>query len=118
MSEEEKTTEEPVADRAAEGDPVDEEEPDLSQFLPPMDIPVLAQSFIHVLGSAAWQHLGLVADPRSGEVKKDLVQAQQAIDIIGYLFDKVKDSMEKEQESGIRNLLINLQMNYVEKAKE
>jgi hypothetical protein len=114
MSEDDNQTKETPEEES----PVSEEEPDLSQFLPPMDIPILAQSFIHVLGSAAWQHLGLVADPRTGEVKMDLGQAQQAIDIMGFLFDKVKDSMEKEQESAVRSLLINLQMNYVEKAKE
>jgi len=95
-----------------------EEEPDLRQVLLPSDVYTLAQFTISLLGNAAWQHLGLVADPQTGEVKKDLAQAQLSIDIISFLFDKIKHTLEKEQEREVRNLLTNLTMNYVEKSRE
>ena len=94
------------------------EEPDLRQVLLPSDVYTLSQFTISLLGNAAWQHLGLVADPQTGELKKDLTQAQLSIDIISFLFDKIKDKLEKEQEREIRNLLTNLTMNYMEKSKE
>ena len=126
MKKKQKRTKTGTEDAAGGGAPEEEaesenegtEEPDLRQVLLPSDVYTLSQFTISLLGNAAWQHLGLVADPQTGELKKDLTQAQMSIDIISFLFDKIKDKLEKEQVQEVRNLLTNLTMNYMEKAKE
>ena len=92
-------------------------EPDMRQFLLPSDVKTLSHFFISLLGNTAWQHLGLMAHPQTGEVKKDMKQAKQAIDIISFLYDTIKEDVEKEQGREIRDLLTNLSMNFVEKSR-
>ena len=48
----------------------------------------------------------------------DLKQAGIAIDIMTTIYEKVKDEIEKELADGIRDLLSNLRINFVNKSKE
>ncbi|MFO8165461.1 MAG: DUF1844 domain-containing protein [Thermodesulfobacteriota bacterium] len=74
-------------------------------------------SFLLSLSSSTLLHLGEIADPQSGEKKKDLVLAKQSIDIINLLKDKTKGNLTKEEENLLDNLLYDLRMRFV-KAKE
>jgi len=98
--------------------PGEGEEPDMDQFMLPTDVYSLSQFFMSLLGNSAWQHLGLIPDPRTKKIEMDLKQAGIAIDIMTTIYDKVKDSIDTELSSGIRDLLSNLRINYVNKMKE
>ena len=75
-------------------------------------------SFLLSLSSSALLHLGEIADPQSGEKKKDLALAKQSIDIIGILKDKTKGNLSEEEENLLQNLLYDLQMRFVTASKQ
>ena len=74
-------------------------------------------SFLVSLSSSTLLHLGEIADPQSGEKKKDLALAKQSIDIISLLKDKTKGNLTQEEETLLDHLLYDLRMRFV-KASE
>lgn len=82
------------------------------------DLPVLFVWFISMLSGKAWEYLGLIMNPETKEINKDLKKAKIAIDTVVFLYDQVKDDLNPEDFKRIENLLANLRMNYVEKLKE
>jgi len=74
-------------------------------------------SFLLSLSSSALLHLGEIADPQSGEKRKDLALAKQSIDIIGILKDKTKGNLSEEEEKLLQNLLYDLRMRFVTASK-
>ena len=74
-------------------------------------------SFLLSLSSSVLLHLGEIADPQSGEKKKDLVLAKQSIDIINLLKEKTKGNLTQEEEKLLEHLLYDLRMRFV-KANE
>ncbi len=82
------------------------------------DLPTLFIWFISMLSGKAWEYLGLIMNPETKEINKDLKRAKIAIDTIAFLFDQIKDTLNKEDFKRIESLLANLRMNYVEKLKE
>jgi len=75
-------------------------------------------SFLLSLSSSALLYLGEIADPQSGEKKKDLALAKQSIDIIGILKDKTKGNLSEEEEKLLQNLLYDLRMRFVTASKQ
>jgi len=74
-------------------------------------------SFLLSLSSSTLLHLGEIADPQSGEKKKDLALAKQSIDIIGLLKDKTRGNLTQEEEKLLEHLLYDLRMRFVEASK-
>ena len=70
-------------------------------------------SFILSLSSSILLHLGEIADPQSGEKKKDLALAKQTIDIITLLKDKTKGNLTEEEQNLLEHLLYDLRMRFV-----
>jgi len=96
---------------------VKEEEKQEEHFKEP-DLPVLFVWFISMLSGKAWEHLGLIMNPETKEIDKDLKKAKIAIDTIVFLYDQIKGDLNSEDFKRIESLLANLRMNYVEKLKE
>ena len=82
------------------------------------DLPVLFVWFISMLSGKAWEYLGLIMNPETKEINKDLKKAKITIDTVAFLYDQIKDDLNPEDFKRIENLLANLRMNYVEKLKE
>ena len=82
------------------------------------DLPVLFVWFISMLSGKAWEYLGLIMNPETKEINKDLKKAKIAIDTVAFLYDQIKDDLNPEDFKRIENLLANLRMNYVEKLKK
>lgn len=82
------------------------------------DLPVLFVWFISMLSGKAWEYLGLIMNPETKEINKDLKKAKIAIDTVAFLYEQIKDDLNPEDFKRIENLLANLRMNYVEKLKE
>lgn len=72
---------------------------------------------VSLLSAQAWQCLGLIADPKTGEAMIDLAQAKVAIDAVGDLAarleaaprETVPDSLRRD----LRTLLNDLRLNFV-----
>ncbi len=79
--------------------------------LPEVDFSALAIS----LGTSAMMHLGIVADPVTGQtVEKNLPLAHQTIDTLAMLQEKTRGNLTAEEERLLQNLLTELRMRYVE----
>ncbi|MBW1732138.1 MAG: DUF1844 domain-containing protein [Deltaproteobacteria bacterium] len=83
-----------------------------SQQQPPLP-EVNFTSLIFSLSSSALYHFGEVADPQTGEKKKDLALAKHAIDTIAMLKEKTKGNLTKEEEKFIDTVLADLRWRYV-----
>lgn len=75
-------------------------------------------SFVLSLSSAILLHLGEIADPQSGEKKKDLALAKQTIDIITLLQDKTKGNLTDDEQELLEHLLYDLRMRFVKASQE
>ncbi|MBU1291209.1 DUF1844 domain-containing protein [bacterium] len=95
----------------------DEEKKQEEGFKEP-DLPVLFVWFISMLSAKAWEYLGLIMNPETKEINKDLKKAKITIDTVAFLYNQIKDDLNPEDFKRIENLLANLRMNYVEKLKE
>lgn len=70
------------------------------------------------MAALAWQKLGLQPDMVTGQIVKDLEQAKVAIDLTSHLASFIEPRLDEESKRRIHNLVRDLRINYVEKAKE
>jgi hypothetical protein len=70
-------------------------------------------SFILSLSSSILLHLGEIADPQSGEKKKDLALAKQTIDIITLLKEKTAGNLTEEEQNLVEHILYDMRMRFV-----
>ena len=82
-----------------------------------LDIYQLLQVFVVLLSEQAWRYIGLHVNPRTNKMEKDLVKAHDTIDCIIFLVDKMGPHLPSEEETRLRNLITDLQLNYAEQMK-
>jgi len=82
---------------------------------PPPELTFAA--FLWSLSEQALAALGEVPDPSSGQVSRDLIMAQQMIDIIAMLRDKTRGNLDAHEQAMLKEILSSLQMKYVELAR-
>ena len=90
-----------------------QEKPEYAQPLPEVNF----TSLIFSLSSSALFHFGEVADPQTGEKKKDLPLAKHAIDTIAMLKEKTKGNLTEEEAKFIESVLTDLRWRFVNAAK-
>ena len=73
-------------------------------------------SLVLTLGTGALQHMGLVENPITKKLEKDMRLAKHTIDMLDMLKKKTKGNLRKEEEKLLSELLYDLRMKYV-KAK-
>lgn len=82
--------------------------------LPPVDFSSLLLS----LATSALYHLGLVADPKTGQPgEKDLPLARQTIDTLAMLGEKTRGNLTDEERHLLESLLAELRLRFVEAGK-
>jgi hypothetical protein len=69
-----------------------------------------------VLGAKAWQGMGLVVNPASGKIEKNLEDAKTAIDAFAGVLDAVRPHLEAQARLDTESLLTTLRLNFVEKS--
>jgi hypothetical protein len=69
--------------------------------------------FLFSLSSSAFAHLGVMAHPETGEVKKNLPLAKQTIDLLALLREKTRNNLTTEEENLFDGILYDLRMQYV-----
>ncbi len=74
-------------------------------------------SLIFSLSSSALFHFGEIADPQTGEKKKDLPLAKHAIDTIAMLKEKTGGNLTEEEQKFIESILTDLKWRFVKAAK-
>ncbi len=76
--------------------------------LPPPSFDVLVQ----VIAAPAMVHLGLVANPASGKIEKNLEQARWHIDLLHVLEEKTRASASEPERARMNQLLSQLRNAY------
>lgn len=76
--------------------------------LPPASFDVLVQ----VIAAPAMVHLGLVANPATGQIEKNLEQARWAIDLLHVLEEKTRGSATEAERGKLNQLLSQLRNAY------
>jgi len=71
---------------------------------------------LSVLAAKAWEGMGLVPNPASGQVAKNLGGARLAIDAYGVVFVLVREGLDEGARREMETLLTNLRVNFVEKS--
>lgn len=71
-------------------------------------------TLVLTLSSSAWVGLGKIADPISGEVKKNLKGAKYTIDVLLMLREKTKGNLSTEEKEVLNGIISELQANYAE----
>jgi hypothetical protein len=71
-------------------------------------------TLVLTLSSSAWVGLGKIADPISGETKKDFPGAKFAIDTLVMLREKTRGNLTPDEEKILNNTVAELQANYAE----
>jgi len=74
-------------------------------------------TFVVSLSSSVLIHLGVVADPTTGQQNKDLAIAKQTIDMLGMLQAKTRGNLTKEEDQLLESMLYDLRMRYVAESK-
>ena len=84
----------------------------------PEKLPVIDFStFIFSLNSSALVHLGVIADPTTGQTSQNLVVAKQTIDILGMLEEKTRGNLDEEESNLLTHMLHDLRLQYVKQKK-
>jgi len=74
-------------------------------------------SLVFSLSSSALLHLGEIADPNTGEKKKDLALAKHTIDTLAMLKEKTKGNLNEEERRFLESILADLRWRYVKGAE-
>jgi len=70
-------------------------------------------SLVSFLATIALQHLGIIKNPISEKVEKDLDLAKYTIDTLDMLKEKTKGNLTKDEESFLINTLADLKLSFV-----
>lgn len=106
-------------DVTAIDDTLSAEDPETEPSQGAPDVYSIVQYSLQMLISSAWYKLGLLADPSTGEVSTDLVQAKFAIDVVGDIAARLEmanhSSMPPEAIKELKRVVNDLRLNYVSK---
>ncbi|MFQ6131523.1 MAG: DUF1844 domain-containing protein [Armatimonadota bacterium] len=94
-----------------------EEEP-TGEAVPEVTVAALLKGTVELLAVQAWQHMGLQVSPQTGELHKDLPQAQLAIDAAAAIVEKLQADLSEEERKQFEGLLANLRLNYVQRGND
>lgn len=74
-------------------------------------------TFVLSMSSSALVHLGEVPEPESGQMMENILAARQTIDILCMLERKTRGNLTPQEERLLRDMLFELRMKYVQKAR-
>ena len=77
----------------------------------------LFAALLFSLHAAGMQQLGKIINPMSGKVERDLSQAQATIEMLEMIKRKTVNNLDDAEGRLLGRLLYELQMNYVDEAK-
>jgi hypothetical protein len=97
--------------------PEPEPEPEKPRSQDGQEVPLPEVTFsalVFSLSSSALLHLGLAADPATGQVVVDLPLAKQTIDLLGLLQVKTRGNLDEDETKLLENILYDLRLAYVQ----
>jgi hypothetical protein len=83
-----------------------------------LDVWGLLRYTVALLHGFAWQAMGLVPNPASGKIERDLGQAQVAIDCAADVFRHMEGHLSAEESLRLRSLIGDLRLNFVQQKEK
>lgn len=83
----------------------------------PPDIVDIVEGMIGVLAGEAWKYMGLVVDPVTGQLRRDLDRARVAIDCVEALFKNLEPLLDEGRRRKIKTVLSDLRLNFVRQSR-
>ena len=80
----------------------------------PLRAPDLVRWCVTLLATSAWQAMGLIPDPATHRVERNLDDARLAIDAAAALLDHLRPRLPDAEQREFETLLTNLRLNFVE----
>jgi hypothetical protein len=71
---------------------------------------------LNLLAAKAWEGMGLVSNPVTNKIQKDLSEARLAIDAFAAVLDIVRSRLDDPPGRDLETLLTTLRLNFVEKS--
>lgn len=81
------------------------------------DVRSVLALFMGELRNLAWLRMGLVANPMTGQIEKDLGQAKMAIDTVSFLAEQLDPHVAPEERLPLKAMVSDLRLNFVEQSK-
>ena len=81
------------------------------------DVNAVLALFLGELRNLAWLRMGLVANPGTGKIERDLAQAKVAIDTVAFLAQQLEPSIAPQERLPLKALVSDLQVNFIEQSK-
>ncbi len=81
------------------------------------DVYSILALFMGELRNLAWLRMGLVANPGTGEIERDLPQAKIAIDTVGFLATQLEAVVAPDERLPLKAMVSDLQVNFLEQSK-
>ncbi|MFX1562845.1 MAG: DUF1844 domain-containing protein [Promethearchaeota archaeon] len=76
----------------------------------------ILQVFLGIFDRVAWQRMGLVVNPQTQEIEKDMEQARIAIDCYEVLLKHLADKVKPEAKQYLETRLTDLKLNFASQA--
>lgn len=73
---------------------------------------------VYIFNTSAMQGMGLLKNPVSDKIEKDMIAAKQSIDMLETIKLKTKGNLSPEHSRLLDSALTDLRLNYVDKMKE
>lgn len=80
----------------------------------PLRAPDLVRWCVSLLATSAWQTMGLIPDPSTHRVERNLDDARLAIDAAAALLEHLRPRLPDAEQREFDTLLTNLRLNFVE----
>ena len=106
-------SEEALSEPPSATEPTEESAP---RDLPLIGVADLMRIFVAELHTRAWIHLGLMANPQTNLLVKDLSEARLAIDCIAALVEKLLPITPAAEREELKRMLTDLRLNYVQQS--
>lgn len=82
------------------------------------DVYTLLRYTLELYLTSAWQHMGFLPDPATGQTHIALDEAQIAIDCADFLIGKLQPRLEPEEKREYERRLRDLKLNFLAKSNE
>jgi hypothetical protein len=71
---------------------------------------------VGMLANIAWSRMGLIADPMTGQMARDLPEARRAIDAVADLVKHLEPTASPADRRELQNMLSDLRVNFVQQS--
>jgi hypothetical protein len=104
-------------DLEPEEDHEDYTDGDIPAGMPKLAVSDILRMCVGMLNEKAWIHMGLIPDPLTGQIDRDLTEARMAIDALADLAKHLEPHTEGAEKRELQVMVSNLRINFVQQSR-